>query len=112
MRKRRQQLSTSLPEALTVKPIVPMSGTKRIQSRKAKGKGSKKKKCITNINPRGCVGVTSVAPQAQQSMEVFRNYPLKDVSFPDNMLTHTQEQNEQVDELTTLKSKEVKNRVL
>ncbi|KAG5410407.1 hypothetical protein IGI04_006736 [Brassica rapa subsp. trilocularis] len=42
------QPSTSLPEALTVKPIVPMSGTKRIKSCNAKCKGSKKKKkCIT-----------------------------------------------------------------
>ncbi|CAH8323616.1 unnamed protein product [Eruca vesicaria subsp. sativa] len=42
--------SSSLPEALTVKPIVPKSGTKRIQSCNAKGKGTKskkKKKCIT-----------------------------------------------------------------
>ncbi|KAJ0246275.1 F-box domain-containing protein [Hirschfeldia incana] len=40
------QPSTSLPEALTVKPIV--SGTKRIRSCNAKSKGSKKKKkCIT-----------------------------------------------------------------
>ncbi|CAH8287967.1 unnamed protein product [Eruca vesicaria subsp. sativa] len=38
--------SSSLPEALTVKPIVPVSGTKRIQSCNAKYKRSKKKKSI------------------------------------------------------------------
>ncbi|CAN7039229.1 unnamed protein product [Brassica rapa subsp. trilocularis] len=44
------QPSTSLPEALTVKPVAPMSRTKRTQSCNAKCKGSKKskkKKCIT-----------------------------------------------------------------